>query len=307
MSHEGAPAIASRIGLPAPPVLRDSAQFLERCPTCAKRRRACGCLHDIRDPGAFVHATINDFCRGRGTRAPIALSLDERDELHCEGLAILHKLAAGYHSRLDGYEVDGRFSGYAASYLPKKLGDAWHKLHSEHMLLTQPDQTRRWHYGDKAVSLEAIVAENPDGHPILASSERGYDLGSRLRKALVKRARAEQDWIVGVAKRIGQGQSPASTAAELGISEDSVRTYMRSIVRAAPAPDHQFAKISELRLALDAQAVRDAETAAHIGELLGDGASTADIAELLSLEPGEVRDHEDAIRRVWHSIESEST
>ena len=138
----------------------------------------------------------------------------------------------------------------------------------------------------------------------MASAGSGFDLGARLHAALVERSRSEREWIVAVAKQIGRGDSPPAIASELGLREEQVRRYMRSIVRAAPTPAHQFAKVSELRAALDVQAERDAELAARVGELLGDGATAADVAEVLELEVSEVRDHEEAIRRVWHQIES---
>lgn len=259
---------------------------------------------DIRDAEGFVQATINRWQSPTKDRGRIELSEWEREELAATGLEILCKLRDRFNPHMDGYEHAGRFSGFAAVYLPRKLGDAWHRMHDEHQLRTQPDGTRRWHYGEKAVSLEALTADDPDRHLIMASTRSGFDLGDRLHAALVERARGERDWVVQVAKLIGAGTSPAAAATELGLLEETVRRHMRSIVRAAPTADHQFAKTSELRAALDLQAERDAEIAARVGELLGEGATAADVADTLTIEVGDVRDHQEAIRRVWPKIES---
>lgn len=259
---------------------------------------------DIRDAEGFVQATINRWQHPTRERGRIELSDIEREELAAEGMAILCKLRQQFNPHMDGYAQAGRFSGYAAMYLPRKLGDAWHRMHDEHQLRTQPDGGRRWHYGERAVSLEALTAEDPDRHMLMASIDEGNDLTSRLHRALVDRNRSDREWVVDVAKLIGQGVSPAMTAARLGLSEEIVRRHMRTIVRAAPSADHQFAKVSELRVALDELADRDADVTARVGELLGEGATTGDIAEVLAIETAEVRDYEDAIRRVWHQVET---
>jgi DNA-binding CsgD family transcriptional regulator len=156
------------------------------------------------------------------------------------------------------------------------------------------------------VSLEALTADDPDRHQIMSTGVPRYDLAGRLHSALVARARAEQTWTVEVAKRIGKGEQPAAVAAALGLDEQSVFRHMRAIARAAPNPRHQFSKISELRAALEQLAERDADTAARVGHELSEGATAGDVAAMLKIDISEVRDHEDAIRRVWHQIESEA-
>jgi hypothetical protein len=48
-------------------------------------------------------------------------------------------------------------------FLPRRLGDAWHKSHPEHRYITDPLTGKRgWRYDHPAVSLDAITAE-PDG------------------------------------------------------------------------------------------------------------------------------------------------
>ena len=113
-------------------------------------------IHDIADAEAFVQATIN--------RSRILLDADERDELVATGLEILFKLARDYKPHIAGHNRnDSRFSGYASMFLPRKLGDAWHRNHPEHRLKAQPDGRRRWEYGDRPISLHALP--NPDHIP----------------------------------------------------------------------------------------------------------------------------------------------
>lgn len=277
---------------------QSAAVRLRNCRTCGEPPGRCGCLHDIRDPHGFVHATIR--------RARLVLTREENDELHAEGMAILCRLAEDYRPHIDGHDREGRFSGYAAMFLPRKLGDAWHRMHPEHQHVSQADGSRRWVYGERAVSLEALTAEDPDRHAIMASTGPRYDLQARLLAALTARSAQEHEWVVQVAKRIGAGQQPATVASELGLSEQLVRRYMRQITRCLPDTRHQFTKVSELREALRARAELDAERAARVGELLGEGETAGGIAEILELDISEVRDHEEAIRRVWHIIESGS-
>lgn len=103
-------------------------------------------LHDIKDAEAFVISTIK--------RSKIRVDRDEYQELVCEGLVILCEMSKRFKPRMAGFEKDGKFSGYAARYLPNKLGDAWHRLHPEHVLKTQDDGARRYEYMDAAASFD---------------------------------------------------------------------------------------------------------------------------------------------------------
>jgi hypothetical protein len=196
--------------------------FLEFCETCGHPRRGCDCLFDILDPSAFVHKTINN--------AHLVLSPDERDELHAEGLALLQKLAVDYRPHIPGHGQEGRFSGYAAMFLARKLGDAWHRMHPEHLLVTQLDGKRKWEYRDRAVSLEAIVADEPDRADLLADrrGQRG-DLKNRLHAALYERWCREVRVIVEVGELLSEGATPADVATMLGLTPTQVREAMNTI------------------------------------------------------------------------------
>jgi hypothetical protein len=107
-------------------------------------------LRDVDDVENFVAATIQ--------RALPGLEEGEFEELKLEGLAIMCELDRKFEPRREGYQQDGRFSGYAAMYLPRKLGDAWHRLHPEHRYVTDPESGRRsWIYDQAPVSLDGIA------------------------------------------------------------------------------------------------------------------------------------------------------
>jgi hypothetical protein len=116
-------------------------------------------LHDVDDVVGFVNDTLNQFCQGRPGKPGVHLSRDEREELVCEGIAIMYDLADRYEPRRGDHEQDGRFSGFAAWALPKKLGDAWHRLHPEHRLVSDPETgKRRWIYLEKHTSFDSVVS-----------------------------------------------------------------------------------------------------------------------------------------------------
>src|SRR4051794_32408793 len=92
-------------------------------------------LEDIDDVCAFVAATLNRFERDAG----VTLEHSERGEHQAEGIALLYDLPGKYEPRMPGYDQPGRFNGYAARYLPRRLGDAWHRSHPEHKYVTGAD------------------------------------------------------------------------------------------------------------------------------------------------------------------------
>lgn len=112
--------------------------------------RAVVALEDIADVEGFVNATLN--------ASGIEFQPDERDELVAEGLAILYQLHQRFERRRAGYTQDGRFSGFAAMYLPRKLGDAWHRARPEHRYITDPDTGKRsWAFFKAHTSLDGLT------------------------------------------------------------------------------------------------------------------------------------------------------
>ena len=135
-------------------------------PPRLKQTRHCHCLYDIRDPSAFVQGTINAFTAATARRPwPIVLSAEEREELHQEGLAILYRLSGTFETRREGYEQDGRFSGHAAMFLPRKLGDAWHRMHPDsHQQVHDPESGKRVWARPPDSFARGVTAEDPDRH-----------------------------------------------------------------------------------------------------------------------------------------------
>jgi hypothetical protein len=139
-------------------------------------------LMDLANCEAFVQHTID--------RSQIRYGPSEREELLAEGLTLLYELANKYkplpeppcgyaewfamslddrqvyeralHALRDGVKR-GKFSGHAAMFLPRRLGDSWHKSHSEHHYVTdQVTGKRGWRYEKPMLSLDSLTAGGGD-------------------------------------------------------------------------------------------------------------------------------------------------
>ena len=186
-------------------------------------------LFDVRDIEAFVQATIN---RSRRRYEP-----DEREELVAEGLRIAYDLASRFDPHRDGYEQEGRFSGFLAKFLPLKLEDAYHRLHPEHVLRTDPESGRRSYvYGSKAVSLEAIVEDDADRQPLLAdvASIDPAVIKRRAHKALFDRWTERVKLWSEVAELLAMDASDADVQQILGITIEQVREAKAAIAPEIP-------------------------------------------------------------------------
>ncbi len=123
-------------------------------------------LHDIDDVEGFVCGTIEKS----GIRAPE----HEKEELIGDGIRILYELAAKFEPQREGYAQPGRFSGFAAQFLPRRLGDAWHSRHPEHVRVVGEDGKRHWAYRETPVSLDQFLEPKPNigpGNPHHLSGE----------------------------------------------------------------------------------------------------------------------------------------
>lgn len=259
-------------------------------------------FRDVEDPHAFVWGWIHDFQSPKSHRGPIALSADEREELHAEGMLILCKLARDYVPQMEGYEQEGCFSGYAAWAGPKKLGDVWHRLHEEHQLVTQPDGKRRWRYGDAAASLEAVMEEDGDRSMLLATKPGTIALERTLRRALTEYMDQQVDLarVVRYLQRKGYGKE--RIAEEIHTTVDIVDDRLRAI---AAVQDYQIAWGLSTADALIERARPQIEFAVLVGCKLGEGSSPSDIAAELEVDGGLVRDAMLLIGRVRDRLESE--
>ena len=107
-------------------------------------------LHDIDDIRGFCAATLN--------RCRIPFDEEEYEELISDGVEILLKLSKGYEPHRAGYAQPGKFSGYAARYLPRRLTDAWRKRHPEMVYTTGEDGKRKYVILPKPLSIEGLRA-----------------------------------------------------------------------------------------------------------------------------------------------------
>ncbi len=106
-------------------------------------------LHDITDVEGFVANSLE--------RSDIKFDTAEKEELLAEGICILLELSEKFEPHRAGYATSGRFSGFAAQFLPRRLGDAWHSRHPEHRRIAGEDGKRRWTYQQAPVSLDALT------------------------------------------------------------------------------------------------------------------------------------------------------
>jgi hypothetical protein len=125
-------------------------------------------LHDIESVQGFVRATVHSWRTGSDVR----LAPGEYAELVCEGIVALYELAARYEHHRPGYEHPGSFAGFAAQLLPRRLTNAWHRMHPEHHRATRPDGTREWRYAPPTLSLDDLAERRPwalaSARPIVA-------------------------------------------------------------------------------------------------------------------------------------------
>lgn len=120
--------------------------------------------------------------------ARIRYDHDEREELLAEGLVILLELAARYKPLPARPGIDtqaGRFSGYASMFLPRRLGDAWHRWHPEHRYVTDSSTGRRcWQYDAATLSLDELATPS-NGHTEISEEREGELARARVLREFV--------------------------------------------------------------------------------------------------------------------------
>lgn len=181
-------------------------------------------LYDVENVEAFVRAAV--------ARTNLRLDHDERDELIAEGALILYRLADRYEPHRAGYSDPGSFAGYAASLLPNRLIDAWHKLR-QHRYATGPDGARQWEQGPRAVSLEEMREQGADVMAATHDSEPDVEpFEARLRNALRDEFETKVALCTQVAVMRADGMKPREIAKELAIAESDVRDNELWLARA---------------------------------------------------------------------------
>lgn len=111
-------------------------------------------IYDILDCEAFVIMCIK--------RSGAQVQPNEYEDMVAEGLCILISMSQRYEPHRPGYAQPGRFSGYAIKYLPRKMKEAWHRAHEEHLQRTQADGRRRYEYHDRASSLNGYTQDGDE-------------------------------------------------------------------------------------------------------------------------------------------------
>lgn len=198
-------------------------------------------LYDIRDVEMFVRNTLD--------KAPLHFDTAEFEELVAEGMGILYDLAHSYEPHRAGYEQGGSFAGYAAFYLPKRLTDAWHRLHPNHVYVSLPDGTRRWEYLPAADSFDArqvgrdgfqrdVVCFDRTSHPatpenvVPSPSRSGFV--ARMRREFLIDFEPELQLALDLAvwQTLGQSAEDASAALEeRGIEPPAIREAIQRVER----------------------------------------------------------------------------
>ena len=201
-----------------------------KCGAHTSPRNPClGKLFCITDVEAFVQATINRSRRVYG--------LEEREELVGEGLRITYDLASRFDPHREGYEQGGRLCGFVAKYLTLKLEDAYHRLHPEHQLRTDPETGKRsYAYGEKAVSLEALTGDDPDSQPVMGEVFRvdATTVARRTHKALYDRWTARVKLWSEIAGLWAEGATDSDVEEILGITPEQVKEAKTAIAPEMP-------------------------------------------------------------------------
>jgi hypothetical protein len=70
-----------------------------------------------------------------------------------------------YIPRMDGYAQEGRFSGYAIKWMPRKMKEAWRRSREDVQSTTDSTGRRRLKFYAQAVSYDALTnTEDNEGH-----------------------------------------------------------------------------------------------------------------------------------------------
>jgi hypothetical protein len=180
---------------------------------------ASGSLLDVRDPRGFVAACIQ--------KSWVRPSAEQREDLIAEGLMILCGLAARYEPHREGYAQPGRFSGYAARYLPLRMQDAWQQMN--------PTVTNRdAESGTREVEFLEHASLNVRVHADLTAT---YGLAQSFDTLGAALDRVPEPWCASnmhrrVVEGLGAGLGVVEIARELGVKRNDV-VDIRSAVASA--------------------------------------------------------------------------
>jgi DNA-directed RNA polymerase specialized sigma24 family protein len=170
-------------------------------------------LHDVHDVQAFVYERLDSQFPN--------LDWQEREELAAEGMVILYRMAQSFRPRLEGHAQDGRFSGYAARYLPRRLIRAWHRLHPEHVIVRQEGKER----------VEYRPAAEPLDDAMMASVMMAETTMDTVRYALRQQVSNEVEFTMQVATLRGMSLPRQEIASSLGCEVADVRLAEMRLAR----------------------------------------------------------------------------
>lgn len=189
------------------------------------RARCLGKHWCIEDVEKYAQASLN---RSRRVYSP-----EEREELLAESIRICVELASKFDPHRNGYDKAGRLCGYITKFLPLKAEDAYHRLHPEHRLVTHEDGKRRYEYGEKAVSLDALTADDPDRQPMLADRPATSDVRMKVAAAIDERWARKREVILNVADLLSEGASYSDAGHMLGLTSGQVQEAVGEIMLVA--------------------------------------------------------------------------
>lgn len=187
-------------------------------------------IHDIRDAEGYVAACMQ--------RSRILFQPGEREELLAEGLVILYELADRYEPHRAGYRQPGRFSGYAAAYLPRRLEDAWHRLNPQHQARRNGDGRRVWDYGSTPMSLQH------DDMPQIAATAATIRVAedSVVDRALDTMPHWDRMIARPLVALLDDGYRTDEIAARLGLARGEVTARQGAVASAIAAIQHRDAR-----------------------------------------------------------------
>lgn len=208
--------------------------MLSRLPYAIEHPDGTLTLYNVRDTRAFVADKLH--------KSRLRLSRDEREELICEGVAIMCELANRYEPHRDGYEQAGTFSGFAGYFLPRKLQDAYYRMHPEHRTVRDEDGTKRREFGHAALSLEYDDLPEPvatcylgpspyDQAPAGTASAR-YEPPPTVASALSRLPVAKRMYAHKVVQHIDEGYTPDEIARRLVLNRGQVAHYQACVASA---------------------------------------------------------------------------
>lgn len=109
-------------------------------------------IYDIEDAYAFCVMCVK--------RSGAKVRPHEYEDIVAEALCHLWRLSLKFEPQMEGYDQQGRFSGYAVKFLPRIIAREWHRSKENHLYRTQSDGTRRWEVLSEATTLESYVEGN---------------------------------------------------------------------------------------------------------------------------------------------------